>query len=86
MTRRGMLERDGYIVVQNVLSAAEVGRLRETLLTHFSQQWMPVYLGKHQHGAAVEIPGISWIFRHPHIPRNLSRTLRDAVGSVYWQL
>ena len=67
MTRRDMLERDDYIVVLNVLSAAGTGRLRETLLTHFSQQWVPVCLGKHQPSAAIEIPGISWIFRRPHL-------------------
>ncbi len=65
MTRREMLERDGYVVVQNVLSATEIGRLRETLLGHFSQRWVPEYLGKHQPSAAIEIPGISWIFKHP---------------------
>jgi hypothetical protein len=77
MTRKERLERDGYIVVEQLLTPAEVARLRAALVDHFSRQWVPDMLGKHQPGAAYEIPAIGWIFAHPP----LLAVFRDIFGS-----
>jgi len=77
MTRKERLERDGYIVVEQLLTPAEVARLRAALVDHFSRQWIADMLGKHQPGAAYEIPAIGWIFAHPP----LLAIFRDILGS-----
>ena len=46
VARKEQFERDGYIVVENVLKAEEVSRLRDALVGHFTRHWVPDMLGK----------------------------------------
>jgi hypothetical protein len=62
---REELARDGYTIVQNVLSITEADQLRSGLANHFRNYGRVEGLGKHQPNAAIEIPEIGWIFSHP---------------------
>jgi hypothetical protein len=64
MSPRDILERDGYLIVRNVIPDADIRRLREQLVAHFARRWTSVGLGKHQPNAAIEIPAIGWIFSY----------------------
>lgn len=69
MTLAETVRRDGYVVVRNLLSAAEVADLRLALTEHFACTWRWEGLGKHQPNAAFTIEGIEWLFAHPGILR-----------------
>jgi ectoine hydroxylase-related dioxygenase (phytanoyl-CoA dioxygenase family) len=67
VTRREQIERDGFIVVRNLLSPEEIQNLKDALHRHFANHWVWESLGKYQPNAAVKIPSISWLFSHPEI-------------------
>lgn len=60
-------ERDGYLIIPNLLTQDQIDALRESLYKHFNQAYELEGLGKHQPNAAVEVPAISWIFGLPSI-------------------
>lgn len=78
-SRRALMARDGYFVVPQLLSAAEVTRLRQALLAHFARRWNWEGLGKHQPHASSHVPEIGWIFAHPAIVQ----VFRDITGSSH---
>jgi len=67
MTRKQAIERDGFVVVPNLLSAGEIRSLRDALVRHFAEEWEWEILGKHQPNAAIRIPEISWLVAHAPI-------------------
>jgi hypothetical protein len=67
MTRRQAIERDGFVVVPNLISAGEIRSLRDALIRHFAVEWQWAILGKHQPNAAIRIPEISWLVAHAPI-------------------
>jgi hypothetical protein len=75
--RRSAMARDGYLIMPQLLPPAEVARLREGLLEHFSRRWNWEGLGKHQPHASSHVPAIGWIFAHPAI----LQVFRDITGS-----
>lgn len=76
---RAVLARDGYLVLPQLLSAAEVARLRGALLAHFERRWNWEGLGKHQPHAASHVPAIGWVFAHPAI----LQVFREITGSAH---
>ena len=64
---REKIEQDGYVVFRQVLTATELGRLRDTLTRHFEQHYEIEGLGRHQPNAAFAIPELDWLIAHPAI-------------------
>jgi hypothetical protein len=64
MTRKQAIERDGFVVVPNLLSAGEISSLKDALVCHFAVEWEWAILGKHQPNAAIRIPEIAWLIAH----------------------
>ena len=67
MNAREKIEQDGYVVFRQVLTATELGRLRDTLTRHFEQHYEIEGLGRHQPNAAFAIPELDWLIAHPAI-------------------
>ena len=67
MNAREKIEQDGYVVFRQVLTATELGRLRDTLTRHFEQHYEIEGLGLHQPNAAFAIPELDWLIAHPAI-------------------
>ncbi|MGE0665877.1 MAG: hypothetical protein AB7O49_04885 [Sphingomonadales bacterium] len=76
MTARECLDTAGYWIAPGLLTSAETGRLRATLLDHFEHAGIDERLGRHQPGSAYIIPEMSWLFSHPAIVS----ALRDLLG------
>jgi hypothetical protein len=71
------IERDGYVLVRNLLLPEEIEILRDSLLAHFSEKFAYEGLGKHQANAAMHIPDISWLFSQTEI----IDTFKELLGS-----
>jgi hypothetical protein len=81
-TRREAIERDGFFIVRNLLSPAEIARLRGELREHFAHHRHFEGLGKHQPNAAIEVPAAGWIFAHPGIVA-VFRELTECANPVF---
>lgn len=63
----GKLREDGFAIVRNVLSEAEIQQLRQILKNHFWEKGTSEYYGLSQPNAAIEIPSLDWIIYHPQV-------------------
>lgn len=64
---RAALERDGAIVIKNVITPAEISAAREIVADHLSRHGSRLMLGKTQPNAAVAVPELEFLFTHPSI-------------------
>jgi hypothetical protein len=64
---RQALARDGAFICRNVLTSAEVSRLREAIRDRLDRSGERLSLGKTQPNAAAVAPELAFIFSHPKI-------------------
>lgn len=78
---RNALDKDGYAIIRQLLTPAEVERLRSTLSNFFNESGVLYHLGKTQPNASIEVPELSWLFSHPNVVRIFKEALGD--GPVF---
>ncbi|MGK7939751.1 MAG: phytanoyl-CoA dioxygenase family protein [Crocosphaera sp.] len=61
------IEKNGFIIVENVLNIQEIENLKEILKKHFQYSGLSANSGLTQSNAAVEVPEVNWIFYHSKI-------------------
>jgi hypothetical protein len=79
------IETDGYAIVRDVFDKDEVAKLRKVLSEHFSRRGNRHNLGWTQPNAAIEVPGISWLYSLPKVVNLFRRALRidDVVFTLH---
>ena len=64
---RRRLERDGVVVVRDVLDAGDIARLRDIVGRHLANGGRRIELGRVQPDAAAHVPGLERLFAHPNV-------------------
>jgi len=67
MNIKQQIQRDGFVVVPDLLTPHEIGTLRDACSDFLRHHWRETNLGKFWGNAAGSVPGIEWIFTHPGI-------------------
>lgn len=75
---RRALDEHGIFVVRNVLTTAEIDRLRTILRGHLTHGGRRLGLGKTQPNAAEKVRGLSFIFAHPAILQVMTQVLGES--------
>lgn len=74
---RERLEQDGFIIVKGLLRPEEIARLRAVVSGHLGRGGDRFSLGKTQPNAAAIVPGLEFVFAHPHVIETFKRVLGD---------
>ncbi|MDJ0510473.1 MAG: phytanoyl-CoA dioxygenase family protein [Crocosphaera sp.] len=61
------IEKNGFVIVKNVLNGTEQENLTKILKNHFKYNGLAAASGLTQSNAAVEVPEVNWLFYHPKI-------------------
>jgi hypothetical protein len=71
------LGKDGFVIIEDVLSLNEVKELRRIVSKHFALKGSIANSGITQSNAAVEVPEMEWIFCHPKILKTVKSLLKQ---------
>ena len=80
MNFRSQIDRDGFIVVNDVFSKKEVIKIRSIIKTKLEEKGVKrskYQLGFDLFNAAVEIPELNWVFSHEGILNILKRIISE---------
>ena len=82
MNFRSQIDRDGFIVVNDVFSKKEVIKIRSIIKTKLEEKGVKrskYQLGFDLFNAAVEIPELNWVFSHEGILNILKRIISEEI-------
>ncbi len=69
------IQTEGYAVVRNLFSAAEIARLRGVLADHFATRGVRLAAGRVQPNAAIEVPALAWLYSSAEVVALFRRAL-----------
>ena len=64
---RTALDRDGYIIVRDLVPPEDVAEIREVVKTHLDSNGVPLRLGKTQPDTSARIPELARVFTHTQV-------------------